>query len=137
MAEDSEDKAGVSMTDDERDGPLFETKVGKWVGGIAVVALLLWGVQILGMITYSVLMQTPPSNGWLNKLIQDHYPAMIGVPLMSGAAFCVVMTFEVAIGSPIEFEALGFKFSGASGPVLMWVLCFLVFTLAFRVLWSI
>jgi hypothetical protein len=137
MAEDSEDKAGVSMTDDERDGPLFETKVGKWVGGIAVVALLLWGVQILGMITYSVLMQTPPSNGWLNKLIQDHYPAMIGIPLMSLTAICIVMCFQVAIGGPIEFEALGFKFRGASGPVLMWVLCFLALTLALRVLWSI
>ncbi|SRR6266478_6756254 len=137
MAEGSEDKARIGMTDDERDGSPSGTEFRKWIGRIAIVAMLLWSVQVLGVMTYNVLMQTPPSNGWLNRLIQDHYPAMIGIPLMSGAAFCVVMSFEVAIGSPIEFEALGFKFRGASGPVLMWVLCFLAFTLAFRVLWSI
>jgi hypothetical protein len=137
MAEGSEEKAGVGMTDDERDGSPSGTEFRKWIGRIAVVALLLWALQILGFVTYSVLTQTPPSNGWLNKLIQDHYPAMIGIPLMSLTAICIVMCFQVAIGGPIEFEALGFKFRGASGPVLMWVLCFLALTLALRVLWSI
>jgi len=137
MAEGPEHKAGVGMTDDTRESSPSGTEFRKWTGRIAIVAMLLWSIQVIGFVTYDVLMQTPASNGWLNKLIQDHYPAMVGIPLLSGGAFCVVMSFEVAIGSPIEFEALGFKFRGASGPVLMWVVCFLAFTLAFRVLWSI
>jgi hypothetical protein len=135
--EGSEDKAGVDVTDNERRRALSETKFGKLLGGVAVVVLLVWGVQILGFVTYSVLTQAPPSKGWLNKIIQDHYPAIIGIPLMSMSAICIVMIFQVAIGTPIEFEALGFKFRGASGPLLMWVICFLVLTLAMRVLWSV
>ena len=109
----------------------------KWIGRIAILVILLWGVQVLGFITYNVLTERTRSEGWLNKLIEDHYPAMVGIPLMALAAFCIVMSFKVAIGSPIEFEVIGFKFKGASGPVIMWILCFLALTLAFRVLWSI
>jgi len=35
----------------------------------------------------------------------------------------------------IKFDALGFHFEGASGPIVMWVICFLAITLAIKVLW--
>jgi hypothetical protein len=36
---------------------------------------------------------------------------------------------------PIEFEAIGFKFRGASGPIVLWVFCFLSIAVAFHLLW--
>jgi hypothetical protein len=36
---------------------------------------------------------------------------------------------------PIEFEGLGFKFKGASGPVVLWVFCFLAIAGAIKLVW--
>jgi hypothetical protein len=36
---------------------------------------------------------------------------------------------------PIEFEAFGFKLRGASGPIVLWVFCFLSIAAAFQLLW--
>jgi hypothetical protein len=42
----------------------------------------------------------------------------------AGAALFVVLVLRAAAG-PIEFEVLGLKFRGASGPVVLWIPCFL------------
>jgi hypothetical protein len=34
------------------------------------------------------------------------------------------------VSGTIKFKALGFKFKGASGPILMWIFYFLAMTLA-------
>jgi len=47
-----------------------------------------------------------------------------GVSFSSGLSLLIVLTLRFTVG-PIEFEGLGFKFRGASGPVVLWVLCFL------------
>jgi hypothetical protein len=125
------------MSEHDDDVTTSDAAFRKWIGRIAILALLLWGVQVLVFTTYNMLTESRASDGWLNTLLQDHYPAMVGIPLMAMAAFCIVISFKVAVGSPLEFEALGFKFRGASGPVIMWILCFLVLTLALRVLWAI
>jgi hypothetical protein len=58
----------------------------------------------------------------------------IGLPLAAIASICVVLFFKYATG-PVEFKALGFEFSGASGPVVLWVMCLLAITPGIRVLW--
>lgn len=70
----------------------------------------------------------------LSQIIQKQTPAMLGVPWAGGAAMIVVLLFKPVFGD-MEFEALGFKFKGASGPVVLWVLCFLAETLAIHTLW--
>jgi hypothetical protein len=39
------------------------------------------------------------------------------------------------IGGPIEFEAMSFKFRGASGPIVMWIFCYLALIFATKFLW--
>ena len=51
------------------------------------------------------------------------------------SAFCLVALLEIARG-PIEFEALGFKFKGASGPAILWVFCFLAMIFGVWLLWD-
>ena len=70
----------------------------------------------------------------LAQIIQKQTPAMLVVPWAGGAAMIVVLLFKPVFGE-MEFKALGFKFKGASGPVVLWVLCFLAETLAIRTLW--
>jgi len=71
---------------------------------------------------------------FVHTLIHEHVRAIVGLPMAAASAFCVVVTLEATSGK-IEFQVLEVKFKGASGPVILWVLCFLVFVLSLRVLW--
>ena len=48
---------------------------------------------------------------------------------------CIVLTLKATAG-PIEFEAFGFKFRGASGPMIFWLITFFGFIAAVKVLWK-
>lgn len=72
---------------------------------------------------------------WIGgTLISEHFTALVGLPAAFGAAFVVVALFRTVEGR-IVFSALGFKFEGASGPIVMWVLCFLAIVAAIKALW--
>ena len=70
----------------------------------------------------------------LDMLTKTHAPAMIGVPWAGGAAFIVVLVLRTSFGA-INFKVLGVEFKGASGPIVMGVLCFLVEVSAIKLLW--
>ena len=65
----------------------------------------------------------------------NHFAATVGLPSAALASLCLVMFLEQASG-PIEFEGLGFKFKGASGPVVLWGFCFLIMVGAIRLDWN-
>ena len=69
------------------------------------------------------------------ELYQKNYIVIIGLPLAAFASLILVVFLEHTTG-PLEFEGLGFKFRGASGPVILWVLCYLSFVLSFKILWK-
>ena len=70
----------------------------------------------------------------LLQLALQHFPATIGLPSAAIAALCIVVFLESSSG-PIQFEGPGFKFKGASGPIVLWVLCFLAIAGAIKLLW--
>lgn len=70
----------------------------------------------------------------LYRVALEHMPATIGLPSAALAALCIVIVLENTSG-PIEFEGLGFKFKGASGPVVLWCLAFLSMAAAIKMLW--
>lgn len=72
---------------------------------------------------------------WGDVLLQ-HYAALIAFPVLMGGCLFVVALLEVTIG-PIEFECLGFKFRGSSGPVVLWVFSVLGMVFALRLLWNL
>ena len=65
-----------------------------------------------------------------------HFPTVIGLTLAGVAALFIVTMCKVVTGEKLSFSALGFKFEGASGPVVLWVVCFLAITLAIFTLWD-
>jgi hypothetical protein len=123
------------------DGPLKHTAIAsearlrKWVTWIGVTGTSFLGTYFFGFMIYQTIWgESDPSN-WLTKLTKTHYAALVGTPMSAVTAFCIVSLLKVTSG-PIEFEALGFKFRGASGPIVLWVLCFLSVVAAFHLLWS-
>jgi len=74
------------------------------------------------------------TSGKLLELAKDLAAAIIGVPWAGGAAFTVVLVLRSSFGS-VNFKIFGAEFEGASGPIVMWVFCFLVEIVAMKALW--
>ncbi|QKE62481.1 hypothetical protein HNE05_03605 [Aquipseudomonas campi] len=68
------------------------------------------------------------------QILYEHLAAVIGIPGAIITAFVLVSALEQVSG-PIEFEGLGFKFKGASGPIVLWVLVFLAIISGIKILW--
>ena len=73
-------------------------------------------------------------SGDLVGILRLHPAALIGVPWAGGAAFIVVLVLRASFGL-VEFKVLTVEFKGASGPIVMWILCFLVEVLAIKMLY--
>ncbi len=105
----------------------------KWITLTGTMVLAAYGFAFIILQTIN---PTDPGSNWIVDVLHRHYAAVLGVPMCSVAAICIVLVLEQAAG-PIEFELLGFKLRGASGPVVLWVLVFLAMALAMRVLWTV
>ncbi len=68
------------------------------------------------------------------EILRQHFAAVVGLPAAGILALWIVTILRSQSG-PIEFEAAGLRFRGASGPVVLWVLCFLAIAVAIRLLW--
>ena len=70
----------------------------------------------------------------IRQLLLNKMPVIVGLPAAAMTAFLVVALLKQASG-PIEFEGAGFKFRGASGQVVLWLLCFIVIAAMIKWLW--
>jgi len=100
-----------------------------WVR-ISVVMMLAIALLVSPLLIVFMLYES----GDLLKIARDHAPAVIGVPWSGGSAFIVVLVLRTSFGA-IDFKILGVEFKGASGPIIMWVFCFLVEILAIKTLY--
>ncbi len=73
-------------------------------------------------------------DSWIVAIVKEHFPSTVGLPLAAIASICIVFLFKFVAGE-IEFEGFGFKFKGASAPVILWVLCFWSIAGAIKLLW--
>lgn len=99
-------------------------------GWIALVAALLWGMFMGGFLAYHSM--RPDS--WMVALVQEQFAAMILVPMAALGSLCLVLVLRLSSG-PLEFKAIGFEFRGASGQVVLWVVCFLALIVSIKLLW--
>ncbi len=74
--------------------------------------------------------------GYWDSAIQHHFVAAIGLPAASLASLGIVIVLRTVAG-PIQLRALGFEFSGAAGPIVMWVMCFLSMAIALKMMWPL
>lgn len=68
-------------------------------------------------------------------LMLRHFPAIIGIPVAAFAAFVLVALFRTSDGT-IKVTVSKLAFEGASGPIIMWAICFLVIVLGVSLLWK-
>lgn len=72
--------------------------------------------------------------GIFDLILQKHFVATVGLPMAALAAASIVTIFDWQSNS-IYFEGLGFKFSGASGRIILWIFCFLAIVISLKILW--
>jgi hypothetical protein len=68
------------------------------------------------------------------SVMRDHFVAVVGLPMAAVAALFIVLVLRSTDG-PLEFEALGVKLRGGSGPVVLWLVCFLGIVVALKLTW--
>src|SRR5438552_10174542 len=95
---------------------------------------VLGGALLFGAAWLKAIFDSGLHDESLYRELLKHTAASVGLPLAALAALCLVVLLEIYSGD-IEFEGFGFKFKGASGPVILWVLCFLSMVAAIRALW--
>jgi hypothetical protein len=95
--------------------------------------ILLAGYGFMYIIVQSIS-PGKPEESWFLSVLHKQYAATLGVPMSAVAALCIVLLLETAAG-PIEIETPWLKFRGAAAPVIFWLFCFLVLTLALSWLW--
>ena len=95
-------------------------------------------IGVISLVCYLVFLASSWfwEGGWITRLFQEHYVFFVGLPFAGFLAYFVVGTLENVRGQ-IEFEALGMKFKGASGPIIMWVVVFLAIVVAMRLVWPL
>ena len=67
-----------------------------------------------------------------NSPLHPSFMPFVFIAAASILAFTVILALDIAVGGTIEFEIVGQKFRGASGPVVLWVLTFLSIMLGLR-----
>jgi hypothetical protein len=71
---------------------------------------------------------------YFRTLVRDHFSAVVGLPSAAVASFFIVATPRQVSG-PIEINTAAFKLKGASGPIVLWVVCFLAIAVAIKWVW--
>ncbi len=71
----------------------------------------------------------------LQKLVTDHYLGVIGMPIMAIFSLVIVVILRVTEGEIEIGTPFGFNFKGASGPIILWIFCFLAMVFGAQYLW--
>jgi hypothetical protein len=105
----------------------------------SVRPMLLWTFAAMAslfiVVAWSSIFYVGLKENLWREVIRHNFAAMILLPACCGFALVLVLVLRATAGK-IEFEVLGLKFRGASGPLVFWVLCFLAQILGVKLLWN-
>jgi hypothetical protein len=119
-----------SQSHRQNDHPLLRAIIT----GAGAIGTALIGIFFSYLIIRQSLSHEISPQNWFVRIEDRHYAALIGTPMSAMTAFCIVSILRVTNGA-IEFEAFGVTFRGASGPIILWAVCFGAVVAAFRILW--
>jgi hypothetical protein len=119
--------------------------VNKIINGTPAIAITIVGIGLVGYIIALILAAFFPDalggrGAELAKAFTAHTAQNIGVPCAAASAFAIVAALLKAFPPPtdangqVSLKAFGLEFSGPSGPITLWLMCFLGFVFALRLL---
>ncbi|MFO0994230.1 MAG: hypothetical protein U1E67_20120 [Hyphomicrobiales bacterium] len=111
--------------------PDWDTQYGRVLRTIALVISVI--VAIMASVVCILLLAHTGFAFWQDE-IRNHLIGTIGFIGICVISFGIV-TFLRQSEGPMEFEALGMKFKGASGQVVLYAFCVVVLSLCAKLLW--
>ena len=109
----------------------WDTKYDRLMRGTGLFGAVVSSVILAFVILHFIY--TSGLGAW-KSTIEQHPLGTIGLFGMAIFSFSIV-TFLRQTEGPIEFEALGMKFKGAAGQVVLWAFCVVVLSLCAKLLW--
>jgi hypothetical protein len=91
----------------------------------------MFGAAFFGGAFYAMIWE----HEWVEKIVQAHFAAIIGLPSAAVAAAVLVIVLEINAGDIAMNGPLGFQFKGAAGPLILWIFCFLAIAVAIKITW--
>jgi hypothetical protein len=134
MEESTRKVSGSSIVPDQstRHETRAEKFFRKWAPPVVLTGVGLWALFAGGFLAYYSW-----NGGFIVRIVEEHFPGMILVPMAALMALCIVLLLRWTAGA-LEFELLGqAKLKGASGPLTLWLICFLAIIFAIWLLWPL
>ena len=94
---------------------------------LAVGALLLAGLFSL---LFGLLCDLVFGHEIWTAFVLDNFSLIVGLPMAAGLAFGVVIAFQQTTEGPLSMRFGPLELSGPTGPILLWVVCYLASVLA-------
>jgi hypothetical protein len=107
----------------------------KWRDSVSNAVLILGPLALLAPIIYVAVLLVTSATDFYSGFVFQHYLVFFGMPYAGFFAYYLVTALESSRG-PIEVEFVGFKFKGAAGPLVFWLLVFLSIQLGFSLFWK-
>jgi hypothetical protein len=115
----------------ERPRAAIDKRLKRLVNWALFVGAALYSAFHAGFVIWNTLRGTER----LITVVYDHFAAIVALPFAGYGALALVLLLESRSDQPLEFMGLGFEFKGASGPIVLWVLCFLAITGCMKLMW--
>lgn len=118
-------------------GNAAEVKKPGWlvpiVTALTVAAVSFGSFAVLG--TFSATLLDGHQKGVWLPIFQQRFLAVVGIPTCVFTSIGVVEFFKGFHG-PVKFRVSGgIEFDGATGPVILWIFCFIATASMMKVLW--
>jgi hypothetical protein len=101
------------------------------IGVLAVAAFFCLAGLYCGYIGYELLGHSTSPEA---SIIRKNGSAMVGLPFAGLGSLVLVLVLRYATGQKRKIKVSGFALEGASGPILLWVVCFLAIVWAIKIL---
>ncbi len=98
---------------------------------IALLAVLFAGI---GSVAFGFMADQVFGGETWQEFVLENFELVAGTPMAAALAFVIVMVFFGGIGGPVKIKIGILELSGPAGPILLWVICFLVVVFAITLL---
>lgn len=102
-------------------------------------AVVLIGLLIYGLSLFAAFVLNVRALSSFRTVIATNLGRNVGLPASAVGAFCIVIIFwglfpPTNIQEGISLELFGLGFTGPTGPITLWIACFLAFVFAIKIL---
>jgi len=107
--------------------------------GITLATLGIFGYAIVLALAAFFSGKQDSLGARLRTWLTSHPAQNLGIPCATIAAYAIVAALlksSVETSGQLVFKAFGLEFTGPAGPITLWLMCFLAFVFAIRLLRS-